>query len=188
MALQAETLVEEWLNKKGYFTIRGIREKLNEIDFLAVRNNGDEGWEYIHCEVQVSVRPVAYISKLTKSQMEKLGAKSKTSAKVRNTESIKDSVKAWIEIKYTSDKKKKLRDTLAGGADWQYWFVHGKVKDTRELDCIRSEGVKLIAIKDVLQELTQNNTEHGFSAASAGDLVELINLLNAEEALELEEA
>ncbi|MNC10668.1 hypothetical protein D3C76_345200 [compost metagenome] len=181
MALQAETLVEEWLNKKGYFTIRGIREKLNEIDFLAVRNNGDEGWEYVHCEVQVSVRPVAYISKLTKSQMEKLGVKSKTSARARNAESIKDSVKAWTELKYTSDKKKKLREAIVGGADWQYWLVHGKVKDTNELDCIRAEGVKLIAIKDILQELTENNTEHSFSSASAGSLVELINLLNTEE-------
>ncbi|MBT2289530.1 hypothetical protein J7E73_10370 [Paenibacillus albidus] len=181
MALQAETLVEEWLNKNGYFTIRGIREKLNEIDFLAVKSNGEEGWEYIHCEVQVSVRPVAYISKLTKSQMEKLGVKSKTSAKARNSESIKDSVKAWVELKYTSDKKQKLRDSVAGSTDWQYWFVHGKVKDAHELECIRDEGVKLIAIKDVLQELTQNSTEHSFAAASAGDLVELINLLNTEE-------
>lgn len=177
MALQAETLVEEWLNKNGYFTIRGIREKLNEIDFLAVKNNGDAGWEYIHCEVQVSVRPVAYISKLTKSQMEELGVKSKTSAKARNSENIKDSVKAWIELKYTSDKKKRLRDTVVGEADWKYWFVHGKVKDIHELDSIRNEGVKIVPFKDILNELTLNTTEHSFAAASAGDLIELIRLL-----------
>ncbi|MNN55741.1 hypothetical protein D3C81_1706320 [compost metagenome] len=90
-------------------------------------------------------------------------------------------MKAWTELKYTSDKKKKLREAIVGGADWQYWLVHGKVKDTNELDCIRAEGVKLTAIKDILQELTENNTEHSFSSASAGSLVELINLLNTEE-------
>ncbi|OBZ09088.1 hypothetical protein A8L34_23380 [Bacillus sp. FJAT-27264] len=181
MALQAETLVEEWLNKNGYFTIRGIKEKLNEIDFLAVRQSEDGEWEYVHCEVLVSMRPVAYISKLTKQQMEKLGVKSKTSAKLRNSESLKDSVKAWVEIKYTSDKKKKLRSSVIDTEEWQYWLVHGRVKDQNELEQISGEGVKLVAIKDILQELTANTTEHSFSAASAGDLVELINLLNTEE-------
>jgi hypothetical protein len=181
VALQAETLVEEWLNKNGYFTMRDIKEKLNEIGFLAVRQSSEGQWEYVHCEVQVSVRPVAYISKLTKQQMEKLGVKSKTSAKLRNSESLKDSVKAWVEIKYTSEKKKKMRDSIINADQWEYWFVHGKVKDKNELEQISGEGVKLIAIKDVLQQLTENQTEHSFAAASAGDLVELINLLNAEE-------
>lgn len=181
MALQAETLVEEWLNKNGYFSMRGIREKLNEIDFLAVRQNREGQWEYVHVEVQVSVRPVAYISKLTKQQMEKLGVKTKTSAKLRSSESLKDSVKAWVEIKYTSEKKQKLRSSIIDTDKWEYWFVHGKVKDPKELEQIRNEGVKLVPIKDVLQELTANTTEHTFAAASAGELVELLKLVNEAE-------
>lgn len=181
MALQAETLVEEWLNKNGYFSMKGIREKLNEIDFLAVRLNGEGQWEYVHVEVQVSVRPVAYISKLSKQQMEKLGVKSKTSAKLRNSESRKDSVKAWVEIKYTSEKKQKLRSSIVDTDKWEYWLVHGKVKDPKELEQIHNEGVKLISIKDILQELTANTTAHTFASASAGELVELINLLNTSE-------
>jgi len=36
MALVAEALVEEWLNRKGYFTIRGAKIGQGEIDLLAV--------------------------------------------------------------------------------------------------------------------------------------------------------
>src|SRR5215203_4737401 len=35
MALVAETLVEEWLHRKGYFTIRGIKTGSGETDLLA---------------------------------------------------------------------------------------------------------------------------------------------------------
>jgi hypothetical protein len=32
MALLAEEIVEEWLNRQGYFTIRGIKKGVHEID------------------------------------------------------------------------------------------------------------------------------------------------------------
>ncbi|MFZ1291431.1 MAG: hypothetical protein WAR79_15155 [Melioribacteraceae bacterium] len=37
MALLAEEIVEEWLNRNGFFTIRGIKLGVNEIDILAVK-------------------------------------------------------------------------------------------------------------------------------------------------------
>ena len=37
MALLAEEIVEEWLNRQGYFTIRGIKMGVQEIDLLAVQ-------------------------------------------------------------------------------------------------------------------------------------------------------
>lgn len=178
MALQAEALVEEWLSKNGYFTIRGIKDKLDEISFLAVRYHEETGWQHVHCEVQVSVRPVTYISKLTKSQMEKLGVKSKTSSKLRNSDSLKTSVKAWTEIKFTSDKKRKIRDSLVPGVEWEYWFVHGKVKDENELEHIQNSSVKLIPIQTVLNELIQNDTTLSYGTSSARELVDLIKLLN----------
>jgi hypothetical protein len=36
MALLAEELVEEWLNRTGYFTIRGLKLGVHEVDLLAV--------------------------------------------------------------------------------------------------------------------------------------------------------
>jgi Holliday junction resolvase-like predicted endonuclease len=48
MSLLAETLVEEWLNRKGYFTIRGIKDSIDEIDVLGVKSS----WHCVHCEVR----------------------------------------------------------------------------------------------------------------------------------------
>jgi Holliday junction resolvase-like predicted endonuclease len=42
MALLAEEIVEEWLNRQGYFTIRGIRLGVNEIDLVAVKFRSDQ--------------------------------------------------------------------------------------------------------------------------------------------------
>ena len=36
MALLAEEIVEEWLNRNGFFTIRGIKVGVYEIDLLAI--------------------------------------------------------------------------------------------------------------------------------------------------------
>lgn len=35
MALVAETFAEEWLNRQGYFTIRGVKTGPGETDLLA---------------------------------------------------------------------------------------------------------------------------------------------------------
>ncbi len=42
MALLGEEVVEEWLNRKGYFTIREIKLGVHEIATLALRP-GPEG-------------------------------------------------------------------------------------------------------------------------------------------------
>jgi hypothetical protein len=42
MALLAESLVEEWLNRKGFFTIRGIKHGVAEMDLLAIRHEAGE--------------------------------------------------------------------------------------------------------------------------------------------------
>ncbi len=57
MAFLAETLVDEWLNRQGYFTVRGLKDGVSEIDLLGVRR-GPSGLEACHAEVQASFRPV----------------------------------------------------------------------------------------------------------------------------------
>ena len=47
MALLAESLVEEWLNRSRFFAIRGIKHGLAEIDLLAIRHEAETpviGW------------------------------------------------------------------------------------------------------------------------------------------------
>ncbi|WP_273836280.1 hypothetical protein [Guptibacillus sedimenti] len=78
MALQAETLVEEWFNRNAYFSMRGIKDKIDEIDILAVKSIGQGKWECIHCEVQVSMRPVTYISNWPSELMNEFNIKTKT--------------------------------------------------------------------------------------------------------------
>ena len=52
MALLAEEIVEEWLNRQGYFTIRGVKVGVHEIDLLAVKWQKDGKAECRHIEVQ----------------------------------------------------------------------------------------------------------------------------------------
>jgi hypothetical protein len=72
MALLAEELVEEWLNRRGYFTIRGVKLGVHEIDLLAIRPSAS-GLECRHLEVQASVRPVSYITRVPKDVQKATG-------------------------------------------------------------------------------------------------------------------
>ena len=80
MALLAEQLVDEWLNRRGFFTLRGIKSGVHEIDLLGIRKSEGEleGW---HVECQVSFRPVSYIGRLSKAYQQELGARSASSAR-----------------------------------------------------------------------------------------------------------
>ncbi|TSB45573.1 hypothetical protein [Alkalicoccobacillus porphyridii] len=178
MALQAETLVEEWFNRNGYFTIRGLKDKIEEIDILAVKNIGGNNWDCIHCEVQVSIRPVGYISKLTAQVMSELQVLKNTSAKIRNEQQLKLCAAQWVENKFFSPKKQLLRDKLMSSGNWRYQFIYGNVKDPIELTYIARQGVQIISFRNVLDELCTKRTEFDFSGSSAGDLVEIINFIN----------
>jgi hypothetical protein len=40
MAALAESLVDEWLNRQGFFSVRGVKHGVDEIDLLGIRPNG----------------------------------------------------------------------------------------------------------------------------------------------------
>lgn len=69
MALLAETLVEEWLNRQSSLTVRVVRDLVNEIDVLAVKLRPLEGSvpEAWHVEVQSRFRPMNYLTPLPKT-------------------------------------------------------------------------------------------------------------------------
>ena len=77
MSLLAESLVEEWLNRAGYFTIRGARFGVSATDLLAVRL-GSSGLEARHIEVQVRTNAISYILSLTDEQAKRFGKKKTT--------------------------------------------------------------------------------------------------------------
>src|SRR4051812_18899274 len=106
MALLGESLVEEWLNREGFFTIRGVRHGVDEMDLLAIRrekNGKITGW---HVEVQVSFRPVAFIGKLPKGTM------NRQSVRARSVQEVEDCARTWVEAKFKAAAKAKMRDQL----------------------------------------------------------------------------
>lgn len=172
MALLAESLVEEWLNRQSFFTIRGLKQGVSEIDLLALRHRAGTGPEAWHIESQVSFRPVSYITPLTDALATQLGKK-RTSAFERTPEQLVVCVTDWVTKKFRAKKKALVREILWPGADWQLVVVHGVVKHPAELELIASQGVTLVFLGQVLEQLC-SGVAPPFTGSAGGDLADLI--------------
>jgi len=147
MALLAESLVEEWLNRDGFFTIRGVKHGVGEMDLLAIhpqKNGHLVGW---HVDVQVSFRPIGYIGKLQKHS-----GYTPSSARQRTPEEIDLCAREWVRAKFRSEEKAELRDRLWPGITWAFHLVHAVVREPRELEIMTSEGVVLHPCREVFGE------------------------------------
>lgn len=172
MSLLSESLVEEWLNRAGYFTIRGIRHGVSEMDLLAVRYTM-EGVEGRHIEVQVSTNPISYISPLTDERSKILG-KHRTSAWARPSDILKESVEAWLKKKFFSPSKSVVRERIWPGLAWSLELVHGQVKHEAELEAIRVSGIKTIPFHAVLASLCRDATTTHKGGAGT-DITEMLS-------------
>lgn len=170
MALLAEELVEEWLNRQGYFTIRGARAGVDEIDILAIRPVAG-GLECRHIEVQASTNPVSFLTPATKAARK--NGLAANSAKARTPEFLRACVNEWCEKKYFSPRKTSLRDALAPGP-WSLELVVHRLKHTEELTLIRERGVVTHQLDGVVEDLLSGG--HSLGAAAGGSLVELVAL------------
>lgn len=169
MALLAEELVEEWLNRQGFFTIRGIRLGVDEIDLLAVKLEQNDV-QYRHIEVQASMRPVSYISKVPK-RLQKQG-RAPNSAK-RTREELVEGVAEWVNTKFRKANKLELMTSLAEG-EWSSELVINNVKDESEVKLIESHGIKILRLRDIVSDL--RNSKHLIKSASGSDFVDLIQM------------
>lgn len=172
MALLAEQLVDEWLNRRGFFTLRGIKQGVNEIDLLGIRKSGEnlEGW---HIEVQVSFRPISYIGKLSAPQRTKMGVNAPNSAKKRPHDILSEGIDDFIEKKFYSSKKKEMREKCWRGISWKFKFVHGVVHEKEELKLIGDKGIELIQFSEILKELCAHRSGELFGGAGT-DIAEII--------------
>jgi hypothetical protein len=161
MALLDEQLVEEWLNRQNFFTMRGIKSGVDEIDLLAIRPTPD-GMECWHVEVQISYRPVGYIG-------------GDTNARKRTKKELRAGVEQWVAKKFTSPKKVKRRNEILSDASWRKFLVHAVLKDDAELTIMEELGVELIPYKRVLEDLRSEKKSKSSSAASG--IVEMLNYL-----------
>jgi hypothetical protein len=173
VALLAESLVEEWLNRQGFFTIRGIKEGIGEIDLLAVRHGSRGEVEARHVEVQISFRPIGYLTPLSKPLTKSLG-KARGYVFGRKPAMLAECVEHWVHNKFHSKKKAKLRDDLWPHAEWRYVLVHGVVKEPEELKLIAAAGVELTPLRQVLLDLCPADARPAFTAGPGGDLADLI--------------
>ena len=160
MALIDEQLVEEWLNRQNFFTIRGIKTGNDEIDLLAVRHNANGNLDYWHTEVQVSFRPVGYIG-------------GNSNASKRTAQHLRDGVSQWVERKFTSQRKIVRRNAIVTNVNWHYILVHAELRDTTELKLIESMNVRLVSYKEVLSDLCNDNVKT--SSSIAASIVEILN-------------
>jgi hypothetical protein len=171
MAFLAETLVDEWLNRKGFFTVRGLKDGVSEIDLLGVRL-GPNGLEGCHVEVQASFRPVGYITPIAKEDLPGF-AKSRTSAKARDEAMLKKSVAAWVEKKFTAKKKVEARASAWPSLSWEYIFVHAVVREPLELSLIANHGIKVVPFHLVLHELRHiSSSLRGGAGTDISEIVE----------------
>jgi hypothetical protein len=168
MALLAESLVEEWLNRNGYFTIRGVKRGQGELDLLAVRpqSDGVVGW---HVEVSVSFRPIGYIAP---ERVEK-SARRGSLVRKRTPEQVQDYARKWIEAKFRAPAKNELRSSLWPGVRWSFHLVHGVVRYPLELAAFEREEVTCHPFHQVLSDLSQRS-DLGFSGSAGGDLAEIL--------------
>lgn len=172
MALLAEELVEEWLNRQGYFTIRGIKIGVHEIDLLGIRLDGSSNPECRHIEVQASMRPIGYISPIPKS-LRKDG-QAATSVATRTPDILQACVKEWVYKKYQQPKKVRVIKSLFPSQNWKPELVVNNVKSQEELTYIEKEGITLIPLPRIIREL--NEDQFQIQSASGADFAELIHL------------
>jgi hypothetical protein len=174
MSILAEEVVEEWLNRKGYFTIRGIKLGVDEIDLLAIRALRNGQLDRRHIEVQVSVRPVSYICRVPKAVQKSTG-RAPNSAK-RSAEDLVQGVAEWVEKKFAKERKVSIMQALAPG-EWAKELVIHNVRAEEEVRLIRAHGIVIHRLRDVVDELRK--AESLVPSASGGDLLELIHVSSA---------
>lgn len=169
MALLAEELVEEWLNRQGYFTIRGTKVGVHEIDLLAIRPTAD-GIECRHLEVQASVNPISYITKVPQEVQRNTG-RAAGSARIRDDKELREGVREWVAKKFDHPKKVKLRHLLATG-NWSRELVVNAVKHQREIEILSEAGITIRYLPTIVCELKSGNFL--LDGASGTHLVDLV--------------
>lgn len=153
-----EVVVEEWLNRNGYFTIRGVKLGNDEMDILAIRILENGVAERRHVEVSLSVNPIGYFST--------------GNAKRMNHVELSVAVNSWIRKKFDMPKKVQLLNSLGSGL-WSREFVIHRLRHQEEIDMIAANGIKIWHLSEILKSLRSGKTR--ISKASGSDLLELIS-------------
>jgi hypothetical protein len=126
-------------------------------------------------EVQASVRPISYITRVPKADREKTG-RGANSAKIRTDGELRQGIREWIAKKYDHPKKKRLRQKVAPGPWTRELIVH-VVKHEREIELMRAEGIKVRRLGDIVAELKRGDLL--LDGAAGAHLVDLVAITAA---------
>ena len=143
---------------------------VQEIDLLAVKWQTDGKTECRHVEVQASMRPVSYISRVPKEEQK--AGRAANSAK-RSDEELILGVAEWVEKKFRRSDKKALMTKLWNG-HWSPELVVNVVKSEEELKLIAGHGIKILRLNEIVSALAKDSFVIG--SASGADIVDLIHM------------
>lgn len=157
MAKVAEIIVEEWLNRQGYFTVRSLK-KVNEIDLLAYcPRTGDA----LHVEVNGSPDPQGYPGG--------------SNAKSR----MRESIEGHVRKKYRHERVIELRRELLPDRDplrnWRLMLVYNGLKEEKKQRAIlRGHDVRPESFSAILRVLKSG---YGLNFETDSDAANLLKLL-----------
>jgi hypothetical protein len=92
----------------------------------------------------------------------------------RTPEQVRACAHSWVEAKFRSPDKERLRSALWPGVRWSFHLVHGVIRYPLELEAFQSEGITCHPFHQLLFDLSQRG-DHSFSGSAGGDLAEIIN-------------
>jgi hypothetical protein len=172
MSLLGEEVVEEWLNRKGYFTIRGVKIGVDEIDILAIKPFSYGQHDCRHIEVTISINPISYITKVPAAIRKQTGIGAHN-AKKRDEDQLKQGISEWVDAKFNQPQKVALKNSLCAGL-WTKELVVGKVKYEEEVELLKKADIKIIRLKDILAEMKKPSVVKAAAGADIYDLMLLI--------------
>lgn len=105
--------------------------------------------------------------------MARSSGKARGTAKQRTPDEIETCVLEWVNDKFTSRAKKRVRESLWSGVNWSYHLVHGVAREPKELEIIEREGVVCHAFSKLLDELS-HRSDKTYSGSAGGDLAEIV--------------
>ena len=170
MSALGEEVVQEWLNRDGYFTIRGIKIGNDEIDILAIRPRPDGQCERRHVEVQTSINAISYITKVPAAIRKQTGIGAH-SAKKRDLAQLTQGVHEWVDAKFNLPRKVELRQRLCPG-DWTKELVVGSIKHEEEVDLLKQAGLTVHCLEHIIEDICTRSTV--IKAAAGTDLCDLM--------------
>lgn len=140
MAKVAETIVEEWLNRQGYFTVRGLKSRKGpqtEIDLLAYHPADGTAK---HVEVQASPKPAGILG----------GGK---------VAELSRSVREYVGKKYERESVQALHDTFYPVAkEWQQVLVYHTLNhEDQQCEVLKGRGIRPVPIADILRDLRDDS-------------------------------